>query len=199
MRFAIALSFILAAPSFAQTPGNAPAPSAPAVIPPAAEQIAAAVLPAPQDMRDSATVWGYAPDGKFVKLREGRGSMVCLASNPTSPRFHVACYHRSLEPFMARGRELRSQGRREDVDSIRFAEIAAKKLPMPNTGTLYSLTGGRFDAATGTAPGARWLYVIYVPYATTESMGLSSKPQQGIPWLMFPGTAKAHIMFTPDM
>jgi hypothetical protein len=34
----------------------------------------------------------------------------CLASDPAVARFHVACYHHSLEPFMACGRALREQG-----------------------------------------------------------------------------------------
>ena len=56
-----------------------------------------------------------------------------------------------------------------------------------------------FDPKTGTAPGARWLYVVYIPYATAATTGLSEKPQEGAPWIMFAGTPKAHIMFTPRM
>ena len=36
--------------------------------------------------------------------------MACLANSPGVDRWHVACYHRSLEPFMARGHELRAAG-----------------------------------------------------------------------------------------
>ncbi len=55
-------------------------------------------------------VWGYDASKKLVKLREGTNDMICLASNPDGEQFHVACYHKLLEPFMARGRELRAQG-----------------------------------------------------------------------------------------
>ena len=170
-------------------------------IPAADRQIAAAVLPAPAEMRDGATVWGYAPDGKFVTLRRGTNDMVCLASNPNAPSFHVACYHKSLEPFMARGRELRAAGITA-VDSARYAEIDAKKLPMPTTpAALFSLTGQptSLDPATGAVTGARQLYVVYLPFATAEQVGLSAKPVEGAPWVMYPGTPKAHIMFTPKM
>jgi hypothetical protein len=172
-----------------------------ATVPPAEQQIAAAVLPLPADLRESATVMGYAPDGRFVTLRDGAGSMTCLASNPTAPRFHVACYHKSLEPFMARGRELRAQGVSGDqVDSVRFREARSGKLKLPKEpALLYSLTGGTFDPATGSASGARPLFVIYVPFATAESTGLSAVPTRGAPWLMSAGTPKAHIMFTPSM
>jgi hypothetical protein len=66
---------------------------------------------------------------------------------------------------------------------------------------LYSLTGPRnsFDPATMTAPKATPLFVVYIPYATSESTGLSAQPLRGMPWVMFPGTPKAHIMFVPSM
>jgi hypothetical protein len=183
----------------AQTPSGAPSNST--VVPPAEHQIAAAVLPLPADLRVGATVMGYAPDGRFVTLREGTGAMTCLASNPKMERFHVACYHKSLEAFMARGRELRAQGVAGDqVDTVRFREARSGKLKLPKEpALLYSLTGGSFDAATGAATGARPLFVVYIPFATVESTGLSAAPARGSPWIMFPGTPKAHIMFTPSM
>lgn len=180
-------------------PAQAPA----AAVPPAEQQIAAAVAPAPLEMRAGATVLGYGGDGRLTTLRQGSNALVCLASDPAADRFHVACYHRSLEPFMARGRALRLQGvRGAAVDSARSAEIAAGTLAMPShPAVLYSLTGppGSFDAATGAVRGARSLYVVYIPFATAETTGLSPTPVGTAPWIMFPGTPKAHIMFTPDM
>ena len=185
----------------AQNAAGAGASAGASAPPPADQQIAAAVLPLPKEMRDGATVLGYSPQGQLVPLRNGSGDMVCLASDPKTGRFHVACYHKSLEPFMARGRALRASGvTGGQVDSTRFAEARAGTLAMPTQpAVLYSLTGGSFDPATGTATGARSLYVVYIPYATAQSTGLSAVPVQGAPWIMFPGTPKAHIMFTPSM
>lgn len=166
------------------------------------EQIAAAVLPLPAEARASATVLGYSANGKLTTLRKGTGTMICLADDPKVPQFHVACYHEGMEPFMARGRELRTSGvAGTQVDSVRFREAKSGALKVPTTpSSLYSLTGGTgFDPKTGTAPGARWLYVVYIPYATSATTGLSDKPQENAPWIMFPGTPKAHIMFTPRM
>ena len=189
-------TFLVASAAAAQAPA--------AAIPTAAEQIEQAVLPLPNDLRAGATVLGYAADGKFTSLRAGTGSMVCLSSNPQLARWHVACYHKSLEPFMARGRELRTQGvQGPQVDTVRFREAREGKLKMPTEpALLYSLTGPKdsFDAATKTAPKAQPLFVVYMPGATSESTGLSAAPQRGgTPWVMFPGTPKAHIMFTPTM
>ena len=169
----------------------------------AEQQIAVAVLPLPADMRAGATVLGYGADGKLASLRKGTGDMTCLAPNRTIQRFHVACYHNSLEPFMARGRALRANGVTGDgVDSTRFKEIRAGQLAMPRTpASLYSLTGewSTLDVATLTTKGARPLFVVYMPFATVKTTGLSDKPARGTPWLMFGGTPKAHIMFVPEM
>jgi len=62
---------------------------------------------------------------------------------------------------------------------------------------LYVLTGSAFDAATGKVAGQYLRWVIYSPYATPESTGLSTKGSDSAPWLMNPGTQGAHIMINP--
>ncbi len=175
---------------------------APAAIPPAEQQIAAAVLALPAEMRDGATVMGYREAGKLVVLREGKNGMHCLALYVTRPDFHVACYHMSLEPFMARGRSLRAEGVKGDqVDSVRFREIKRGRLKMPVQGSLYTITTKRenYDAATNTVKDYRPLAVVYIPGATTASLGITAQPTDKGPWLMFPGTPKAHIMMIGSM
>jgi len=170
---------------------------------PADQQIAGAVLSAPQDLRAGASVLGYDARGNMVTLRKGAGALVCLATDPKSKQFHTACYHKSLEPFMARGRALRAEGVKGDqVDTVRFREIKEKKLAMPaGPAVLYQVFGSRdsVDLVRGVVKGGTPLYVVYMPFATGESVGLSAKPVEGAPWVMFPGTPKAHIMFTPRM
>jgi len=168
---------------------------------PREQQIASAVLALPTELRASATVMGYVTDGKLTTLRKGSGTMTCLATDPKQKEFHVACYHNSMEPFMARGRELRAQGTKEDqVDSVRFREVKSGQLKMPTApASMYQLFGGKFDAKTGAITGSQPLYVVYIPFATAATTGLSDRPVQGAPWIMFAGTPKAHIMFTPKM
>jgi hypothetical protein len=162
-------------------------------------QIAGAVLAAPAELRDGAAVLGFDAQGARVQIREGKNELICLSSDPTKTAFNAACYHKDLEPFMARGRELLAQkvtGAKRN--EIRFKEVEDGKLPMPREPrTLYVLTGTSFDAASGKVqdPYLRW--VIYVPFATPQSTGLSTKASEGAPWLMAPGTAGAHIMINP--
>ena len=171
----------------------------PPEVPSDAAQIAGAILAAPVELREGAAVMGYNAKGEMVKLREGKNEMICLASDPAKSAFNVACYHRELEPYMARGRELLAQkvtGQKRN--DIRWKEVADGKLKLPREPrTLYVLTGTGFDAASGKVadPYLRW--VLYVPYATPESTGLSTKASDSAPWLMSPGTAGAHIMISP--
>ena len=180
---------------------TAAAQSPAATILPTSVQVTAAVLAAPQEFRAGATVLGYNSAGKLVVLRRGTGPLTCLAPDPVVAQFHVACYHNSLEAFMARGRALRASGVKA-VDSVRNLEVKKGRLKMPTLpAVLYTLTGapGSFNATNGTAPTARPLFVIYVPNATGASLGISEKPAENVPWIMSPGTPRAHIMFVPKM
>jgi hypothetical protein len=164
-----------------------------------AAQITAAALAAPVDRRDGVTVMGYDASGKLVTLRRGTNDLICLADDPERDGFESACYHESLEPFMARGRELMAAGvTGQDRTQARYREAEAGSLKMPEKpAMLYILTGASFDAATGTVANEYRRSTIYIPYATPESTGLSTQASETDPWIMFPGTPGAHIMITP--
>ncbi|MFQ5572273.1 MAG: hypothetical protein ACE5G0_21565 [Rhodothermales bacterium] len=167
----------------------------------AEQQIGGAVSAAPADLRDGATVLGYADDGTLVTIREGTNDLTCLADNPTDDRFHAACYHNSLEPYMKRGRELRAEGiTGQESLRMRHEEADADKLEMPSApAAVYNLSGSLdiFDPETGTVTGGSPFYAVYIPYATAESTGLPTSAGPGVPWIMRPGTASAHIMIIP--
>lgn len=162
-------------------------------------QIAGAVLAAPAEMRADAAVLGLDAHGGRVQIREGKNEMICLATDPTKTAFNVACYHKDLEPFMARGRELLAQNVTGNKrNEVRFKEVKDGTLRMPKEPrTLYVLTGTSYDSATGTVQNPYLRWVIYMPFATPESTGLSTKANDGGPWLMSAGTAGAHVMINP--
>jgi len=164
---------------------------------PPAEQIASSILAAPKERRAGAAVLGYNEKGDVVELRKGTNDLICLADDPREKGISVACYHKDLEPFMARGRELARSTQGKARHEQRWKEVDEGKVKMPREPRmLYVLTGSSFDAAKGEMvdPYLRW--VVYTPYATPESTGLSTTPGTA-PWLMYPGTAGAHIMISP--
>ena len=165
-------------------------------------QIGGAVMAAPEDKRAGATVYGYDAKGNIVLLREGINNLICLADNPNQSGYNCACYHKDLEAFMARGRELKAEGKTQgEIFDIREEEAKSGQLKMPEQATtLHVLAGpnGQYDPATNTVDGADYRYVVYIPFATAESSGLPLKPMvPGGPWIMDPGTHRAHIMITP--
>lgn len=194
MRRPLAITLLCLAPALAAQDA-APAPTE-------AQLIAAAVLPLPEEFRAGATVLGWIGPDQTKVLRKGDGRMICLADDP-APRFHVACYHDSLEPFMARGRFLRASGMTPPAAAEqRNAEVEAGRLAMPMRAALWQMTGppGSINWETlAVSDSVRPLYVVYIPGASGASTGLPEKPAAGMPWVMFPGTARAHIMFIPEM
>jgi len=168
--------------------------------PPPDVQIAGAVKAAPEDRRAGAEVKGWDASGAFVTLRPGTNDLVCLADNPKIEGFNVACYQKDLDAFMARGREMTASGITDDKvrDTTRWKEIEAGTLKMPKEPrTLAVLTGKDFDPGTGLVTDSYTRWVVYTPYATPETTGLSLSPVPGGPWLMFPGKPTAHIMISP--
>jgi hypothetical protein len=192
MRFGL---WVLLLPSLTVVP-----PAAVAQRVQAAEQIAGAVLAAPESMREGAEVLGYggaAREGDVLSmLRAGSNQLICLADDPGRDGFHAACYHKSLDPFMVLGRRLREAGAdRTAVMDARYRALEDGLFRMPDRAMLYSVSSDAApDASSGRRDGERRLVVVYVPGATGEELGLPTRPEGDTPWLMLPGTPWAHIM-----
>lgn len=190
--FIAQLGFV--ATALAQTP-TVPSPDV---------QIKTAVLAAPADKREGAAVYGYTAKNEFVVLRKGTNEMICLADDPAQKGLSVSCYHKDLDPFMERGRLLKKEGKKPaEILTAREQEVKDKKLKMPeHPSTLFSYTAKDEDytPASGDVKNGYLRYVVYIPYATAESTGLPLKPEApGMPWIMDPGTHRAHIMINPPV
>ncbi len=173
-----------------------------AQIPSTEMQIKTAVLAAPEDKRAGAMVYGYDAKGNFVVLRKGTNEIICLTDNPNQKDFSVSCYHQDLEPFMARGRELKDAGKTtQEIFDVREVEAKSGKLAMPKQASnlqVYSASDENYNATTGEVKKGSFRYVVYIPWATAASTGLPIKPEApGMPWIMNPGTHRAHIMIDP--
>ncbi|MCH7400153.1 hypothetical protein MM236_19320 [Belliella sp. DSM 107340] len=165
-------------------------------------QIKTALLAAPEEMKEGAMVYGYDEKGEFVILRKGSNDLICLADDPTSSGFNASCYHKDLDVFMERGRQLKKEGKNaKEIFDIREEEAKSSKLKMPKDGaTLFVLTADEADynPKTGEVKDSYLRYVVYIPWATSESTGLPLRPSgPAMPWIMDPGTHRAHIMINP--
>ena len=171
-------------------------------IPSPETQITTAVLPLDETEKNGAMVYGYDQNGSLVVLREGTNNMVCIGDDPNREGISVACYAKALEPFMARGRELNALGMDpEKREAVRAEEVESGKLKMPGAPSMMYVYYGKqedYDAGTGLLKNGKFRYVVYTPFATTATTGLPDKPHApGMPWLMDPGTHRAHIMIGP--
>jgi hypothetical protein len=163
--------------------------------------IATALMAAPEESRSGCKVIGYNMAGEFVTFKEGDNEFIVLVDNPNQDGFNAACYHKDLEPFMARGRALRAEGKRgQEVFDIREEEMKAGLLSITPGSTLHIYYGPNtmYDPETSKVDGAKLRYVVYLPWATAESTGLPEAPvASNHPWIMNPGTHRAHIMISP--
>lgn len=164
--------------------------------------IATALMAAPKESREGCKVIGYNVTGEFVTLKEGTNEFICLAHDIKKERFSAACYHKSLEPFMARGRELKAEGKsHSEIFDIREEEVKSGKLEMGKPGStlhIYFGSESQYDPETSMVDEAIYRYVVYLPWATSETTGLPESPMDSNhPWIMNPGTHKAHIMISP--
>jgi len=166
-------------------------------------QIKTALLAVPEDKKGGAMVYGYNTDCEIVVLRKGGNDMVCIADNPYNKGIQVSCYFKDLDAFMNRGRQLRKEGvETMEIRKKRGEEVATGTLQMPKAPSMMYIFYGTeetYDKTNATLGDGQFRYVIYTPFATAESTGLPLKPHaKGMPWLMDPGTHRAHIMVGPN-
>jgi len=155
-------------------------------------QIEESIRALPDSMRENATVIGYDQEGERVVLKNGTNDMICWADNPgpDSPKgaIYVVCFPKSLESYMNRLRDLKVKGMSNEEAYAKVAvEIKEGSIKMPSVAVRYTLRG---HSAEGALP----LTVIHIPFCTQESTGFSEKIDNFRPWLMWGGTAHAHIM-----
>jgi len=153
------------------------------------QQIGETLRALPEAMRNNATVIGYQ-NGERTVLKAGSGSMICNADDPKTSdsrgAYFVNCFPKSLEAFENRRAELDPGS---DALKALSADVESGRLKLPTIAMRYTLRG---HSAEGAVP----LAILHVPFATAESMGLSTEPDHYRPWLMAESTVMAHIMLT---
>ena len=158
------------------------------------DQIAQAVLPLPEDLQAGATVVTYDPaTGARKVLRRGTNSIECEPTNLADG--FTRCYSNLTVPRRELEAKLRAEKKSDkEIQDAVEAAIKAGTIKAPPFGTMSY----RLSSKDGVI---KRLWVMSVPYATPESIGVSTVSQrdsalkgQGLPWLMLAGTAGAHVM-----
>ena len=159
----------------------------------AADEIAQATLPLPEDLRQGASVYKYdEKTGERIWLRKGTNFAECT---PRDADGFTWCYNRITAPRRDFSAKLKAQGKSDK--EIQEAVAAATK-----DGTLKAAPFGTMSYRLyGKKDRIQLLWVLSVPGATPETIGVSTASQRenaiggdGRPWLMLSGTPGAHIM-----
>ena len=170
-----------------------PLTASPALAQMADARIAEAIKPLPEDLKAGATVVAYdKTTGARQVLRQGTNEIEC---QPKADDGFVRCYNKVMSP--RRDMEAKLRAEKKTDEQVTAAIQAAVK-----AGTLKSAPFGTMSYCYSDDPSRiKLLWVMSVPNATPEMLGVSTKSQRdaalkgaGFPWMMLPGTPGAHIM-----
>ena len=157
-----------------------------------AEEIAAAVLPLPDDLKAGATIYNYDAGGDRKILRAGTNGVECMPMGKDGFTWCYSVATRDRRDFSAK---LRGQGKSDK-------EIGELTAEATKSGTIKAAPMGAMMYRYSADPKRiKLLWVMQVPNQTPESLGVSTGSQRdaglkghGMPWMMLPGTPGAHIM-----
>ncbi len=178
----------LSATMLAQAPGGE------AAAPPALEagalqaDVDKALLAAPPNQRDQATVIRWKPDFTYDTLRKGTNRLACYdrSGQPAQQPFAIECTSIGNLERVAQNLKFEAMGdQRQAMLAAAEKDCTREK---PEYGSIfYNLSGPDRERA-------RAHMTVAVPGATTQSTGLPDNNKQGGAWIMNAGTTTAHIM-----
>ena len=153
-----------------------------------------ALLPAPRNMKDGATVIKWKSDFTYDTLRKGTNKMVCYdrTGQPGQQPFAVECTSIANLDRVAQNLKFEAI---PDKDARQKAFDEAEKngtRVKPEFGSVWIHMTGPDQEHTRTH------ITVAVPGATKESLGLPDNGREGGMWIMNAGTTTAHLM-TPGM
>ena len=169
------------------------APAPPLPLEPGASQadVDRAVLGAPAQLRDQATVIKWKPaDWSYDTLRKGTNQIVCFDKSglPGQLPFSLECTHINNLPRAAQNMKFESElDRAKRQAAIDAAEKDGTRAKPAFGSVWYHLMGQSQEAS-------RTHFTIAVPGATAQSLGLPDNPKSGGVWIMNAGTSTAHLM-----
>src|SRR5579862_5970629 len=149
-----------------------------------------ALLAAPAQMRDAATVIKWKADFTYDTLRKGTNRLVCFDSSgmPGQQPFSIECSSIGNLNRIAQNLKFEAEPDRAKRKAMLDAAEKDGTRAKPEYGSIwYHLRGADKEHA-------RRHMTIAVPGATTQSIGIPEDNKQGGIWLMDAGTSTAHLM-----
>jgi hypothetical protein len=154
------------------------------------DTIERALLAAPRQAKEGATVIKWNPDQTYETLRKGTNRVVCYDQSglPSEQPFSAQCTSIGNLERVAQNRKFEMIADRAERQKALDAAEANGSRVKPEFGSVFYTFSGA-DQAT-----ARMHITIAVPGATTQTLGLPDNPKMGGAWIMNAGTSTAHIM-----
>jgi hypothetical protein len=154
------------------------------------DAIQKALMAAPRQLKDGATVIKWKADFTYDTLKKGTNPMVCydLSGYPGHQPYTVECTSTANLPRVAQNLKIEAMGDKKAVqDAFDAAEKDGTRVK-PEFGSVWIHMMG------ADADHTRMHTTIAVPGATAQSLGLPDNPKQGGVWIMNAGTTTAHLM-----
>ena len=156
-----------------------------------AERIERALMAAPRNMKEGATVVKWKADNTYETIKKGTNKMVCYdrSGDAGQQPFAVQCTSLANLDRVAQNRKFEAIA---DKTARQAAIDAAEKdgtRVKPEYGSVW-LTMNAADKEHAT----RVHTTIAVPGATMKTTGLPEDNKQGGVWIMNAGTSTAHLM-----
>ena len=165
------------------------APPPPPPLEPGASQadVDKALIAAPDNARNQATVIKWKPDFTYTTLRKGTNQLVCYdrSGMPSHPVFSVECTMLGNLDRAAQNMKFEAMGDKKQA-MLDAAEKDGTRVKPEFGSVWYHLMGDPANPRTH--------FTIAVPGATTQSMGLPDNGRGGGVWIMNAGTTTAHLM-----
>jgi hypothetical protein len=175
----------------AQQRGGPPPPPPP--LEPGASQadVDKALLAAPGNLKNQATVIKWAPDHTYTTLRKGTNGLVCYDRSgfPVQQAFSVECTQMGNLDRVKQNMTVEAEAGDRAKAEAKFGELEkGGQRVKPEFGSVfYHWQGPDQDRARGHM-------TIAVPGATMASLGLPENGRGGGVWIMNAGTTTAHLM-----
>ncbi len=154
----------------------------------ASAEIDKALLAAPANLKEAATVIKWKPDFTYDTLKQGTNRLVCYDRSglPGQQAFSIECTSVANLPRAAQNLKFEAMGDKKQA-MLDAAEKDGTRVKPEYGSVWYHVMGADREHA-------RNHMTVALPGATAQSTGLPDNPRQGGVWIMNAGTTTAHLM-----